>query len=98
GAPPPRAAVSIIPAMRQCHIFVVVLLALLSIRIGADQKALLGRWNLTGTPPHGDRVYWIDVSDTNGKLSVRFLNRGGSPVPIDDVRMEGDELVAQMQG
>ena len=73
-------------------------LAVLSMRLGADQKALLGRWNLTGTPPDSDRVYWIEVNDANGKLSVRFLNRGGSPVPIDDARMENDELVAQMQG
>jgi len=84
--------------MRQRHIFVAACLAVLSMRISADQKTLLGRWNLTGTPPDSDRVYWIEVNDANGKLSVRFLNRGGSPVPIDDARMENDELVAQMQG
>jgi hypothetical protein len=73
-------------------------LALSSITASADQKAFLGRWNLTGTPPTTDRVYWLEVKEESGKLSAMFLNRGGSPVRIDDVRMEGDELVAQMQG
>src|SRR5438552_18485827 len=84
--------------MRHCHAFVAVFLALLSVTIRADQKAFLGRWNLSGTPPNSDRVYWLEVKEENGKLSAMFLNRGGSPVRIDDVRMEGDELVLQMQG
>ena len=77
---------------------VTLFLALLSITMRADGKALLGRWNLSGTSPNSDHVYWLEVKDENGKLSAMFLNRGGSPVRIDDVRMEGDELVAQMQG
>src|SRR5712692_5908734 len=84
--------------MRQRHSCVTLLLALLSITMSADQKAILGRWNLSGTPPNSDRVYWLDVKEENGKLSAMFLNRGGSPVRIDDARMEGDELVLQMQG
>ena len=80
------------------HVLIAAFLAMLSMSISADQKALLGRWNLTGTPPNSDHVYWLEVKDESGKLSAMFLNRGGSPVRIDDVRMEGDELVLQMQG
>ena len=83
--------------MRRRHTLV-TLLALMSITMHADQKAFLGRWNLSGTPPNTDRVYWLEVKEDNGKLSAMFLNRGGSPVPVSDVRMEGDELVLQMQG
>src|SRR5207244_9272008 len=85
-------------AMRHRHTCVTLFLALLSITMSADQKAFLGRWNLTGTAPNSDRVYWLEVKEENGKLSAMFLNRGGSPVRIDDVRMEGDELILQMQG
>ena len=84
--------------MRHRHTCVTLFLALLSITLSADQKAFLGRWNLTGVAPNSDRVYWLEVKEENGKLSAMFLNRGGSPVRIDDVRMEGDELVLQMQG
>jgi len=78
--------------------FITVFLALLSMTISADQKAFLGRWNLSGAPPNSDRVYWLEVKDENGELAAMFLNRGGSPVRIDDVRLEGDEIVLQMQG
>jgi len=84
--------------MLTCHPLVTLFLALLSITMSADQKAFLGRWNLTGTSPNTDHVYWLEVKEENGQLSAMFLNRGSSPVRIDDVRMEGDELVLQMQG
>ncbi len=84
--------------MRQHHTLLAMFLAALSIAMSADQKSFLGRWNLSGTPPNSDRIYWLEVKDENGKLSAMFLNRGGSPVRIDAVRLEGDELVLQMQG
>src|SRR2546422_181978 len=84
--------------MRQHHMIVTMFLALLSIAMSADQKAFLGRWNLSGVSPNSDRVYWLEVKEDNGKLAAMFLNRGGSPVRIDEVRLEGDELVLQMQG
>jgi hypothetical protein len=62
----------------------------------ADSKAFLGRWNLTGTGENSNYVYWLEVNDQDGKLSGRLLNRGGSPVPLDSVSVEGDELVFQV--
>ena len=64
--------------------------------MSADQKAFLGRWNLTGTGAHTDRVYWLEVKDEGGKLSGMFLNRGGSPLPLESVKVEGDQLIFQI--
>ena len=33
------------------------------------------------------------MKDDGGKLSAKFLNRGGHPVPPENVRVEGDELI-----
>ena len=70
---------------------VVMLCAPLS--LSADQKAFTGRWNLTGTGAHTDRIYWLEVKDEGGKLSGMFLNRGGSPVAVESIKVEGDELI-----
>ncbi len=60
---------------------------------GADQKAFVGRWNLTGTGADSGAVYWLEVTEDAGQLSGMFLNRGGSPVKLALVKVEGDELV-----
>src|SRR5918994_131657 len=60
---------------------------------GADQKAFLGRWNLTGTAPENTGVYWLELKEDGGQLSGMFLNRGGSPVKLASVAVAGDELV-----
>ena len=56
-----------------------------------------GRWNFTGTGEHANRVYWLEVTDNNGQLSGMFLNRTGSPVPLETVRVENGELLFQMR-
>ena len=78
--------------MRSSRPFAAVLLAVLTMTLSADQNAFLGRWNLTST---GDNPapYWLEVKDEGGKLTARFLNRGGHPTPVENVRVEGDELV-----
>jgi 3-keto-disaccharide hydrolase len=66
----------------------------------AQTNPFLGAWNLTGAAPNEDNVYWLEVKDEGGKLSAMFLNRGGSPVPGNDVKITGDELtfVAAVSG
>ncbi len=54
-----------------------------------------GAWNMTGVAPDASYVYWLEVSETNGQLSGRFLNRGGSPTALAVVRVENNELVFQ---
>jgi hypothetical protein len=60
--------------------------------LAADQNAFVGRWNLTsgGDSP---APYWLEVKDEGGKLTAKFLNRGGHPTPVENVRVEGDELL-----
>jgi hypothetical protein len=58
----------------------------------ADTKALLGRWNIQSTDAATPGVYWLELTDTNGELSGRFLNRGGSPVKLASVSVTGDDL------
>jgi 3-keto-disaccharide hydrolase len=62
----------------------------------AQQQGFLGRWNLTGTGEDSNRIYWLEVTEQNGQLSGKFLNRGGSPVPPAKIALEGKELVWQL--
>jgi hypothetical protein len=84
--------------MRVLKYVVALLLAATVTSLAADQKAFLGRWNLTGTGENSGAVYWLEVKDDGGTLSGRLLNRGGSPVPLQSVTVEGDELVFQLAG
>jgi hypothetical protein len=61
-----------------------------------QNPGFLGRWNLTGTGQDANRVYWLEVTEKGGQLSGMFLNRGGNPVPLASVTVQGDELVLQL--
>jgi hypothetical protein len=61
----------------------------------AGQNPFAGRWNLTGTGPDADHVYWLEIKDDAGALTGMFLNRGGSPVPLFVVKVDKGELVFQ---
>ena len=78
--------------MPACRFLAALLVAAVTVTVAADQKAFLGRWTLTGTgdSPGG---YWLEVKEDGGKLTAKFLNRGGHPTAVDNVRVEGDELV-----
>ena len=58
----------------------------------AQQNPFLGKWNITGQGPHTNQVYWLEVKEDGGKLSALFLNRGGSPVPVENIKLEKDQL------
>jgi 3-keto-disaccharide hydrolase len=63
------------------------------------QHPVLGAWNMTGTAPDTDYVYWLDVSqEADGQLSGMFLNRTGNPVPLADVSLDGTSLVFHQRG
>lgn len=78
--------------MHSCRSLAALLLAVLTVTLAADQKAFLGRWNLTST---GDNpgAYWLEIKEEGGKLSAKFLNRGGHPTAVETIRVEGDELI-----
>jgi hypothetical protein len=83
--------------MRLLTIMAAALLVNVLLPAAAPQnQGFLGRWNLTGTGQDSDRVYWLEVTDTGGKLAGMFLNRGGSPVPVASIAVNGGELVFQL--
>ena len=59
--------------------------------VSAQSNPFLGAWNLTSAAPE-NYVYWLEVKDEGGKLSAMFLNRGGSPVPVQDVKIADGTL------
>ena len=61
----------------------------------AQQSPFVGRWNLTGTGPDTDKVYWLEVTQNGKELAGRFLNRTAHATPLAWIRVEGDELVFQ---
>jgi hypothetical protein len=78
--------------MRWHTLVLVALIAAVAAPAAAQTNPFLGAWNLTGDPPNDGNVYWLDVKDEGGKLSALFLNRGGSPVPVNDVKIADGEL------
>jgi hypothetical protein len=80
------------PSFRSCAAFAVLVTAVLTMTLAADQKSFLGRWNLTSG---GDNPapYWLEVKEEGGKLTAKFLNRGGHPTAVDNLRVEGDEMI-----
>jgi hypothetical protein len=79
----------------------VVLIAEATLKIAparADGNPFVGRWNLSGTGDAADRIYWLEIKEDGGKLSGMFLNRGGSPMPVQTIRIENGELIFQPAG
>ena len=50
---------------------------------GAQSNPFIGDWNITGDPPNEAYIYWLEVKDDGGTPTALFLNRGGSPVPVE---------------
>ena len=59
-----------------------------------SQNPFAGRWNLRGTGPDTDKVYWLEVTQKGDQLEGRFLNRSAHATPLAWVRVEGKELVS----
>ncbi len=64
----------------------------------AQKNPFIGKWNITGQGPQSNYVYWLEVKEDGGKISAMFLNRGGSPVPVENMKLEGDELIFNLPG
>ena len=80
----------------------IMLAALATVMVAGPARAqnnpFAGAWNITGDAPNQNYVYWLEVKDDGGKLSALFLNRGGSPVPVEDVKIENGELSFSLPG
>jgi hypothetical protein len=72
--------------------------ALAAMPAHAQTNPFLGAWNITGDAPNQAYVYWLEVKDEGGTPTALFLNRGGSPVPVKDVKVANNELTFTLPG
>ena len=57
-----------------------------------DKNVVLGRWDLTIYDIHGVYPSWLEISDTDGEYTGRFVGRFGHARPADYIHFDGDEL------
>jgi hypothetical protein len=85
--------------MRLCTIGLIGIAALaLAAPARAQSNPFVGAWNITGDAPNQGNIYWLEVKDDGGKPAVMFLNRGGSPVAGENVKITGNELTFKAGG
>jgi hypothetical protein len=70
---------------------IMILLALTSTAL-AQEKAYLGKWDITGAGKHADHVYWLEVRKEAGSLTGYFLNRGGSVLKVPAISVVDGNL------
>ena len=66
--------------------------ALLALTTAPAQTGFMGHWNMTGTGDNANVVYWLAVSEENGVVKGRFLNRASSPYDLANIKIENGEL------
>lgn len=71
------------------HLFLIAALGFTGLAQAADNP-YLGRWALT---LQGDRAGWLGVEEKDGGLASSVLWGGGSVLPTDGTKIEGDSLV-----
>ena len=81
--------------MRLKNIFTLLSLSLVCFGITAmaQDNPFLGKWDIAGVGPHGNYVYWLEVKEEGGKLTGSFLNRSGSVLPLEEIKIEGGDLI-----
>src|SRR4051794_41902056 len=83
--------------MRVRMIVFSVLLAA-SAALSAQQSPFVGRWNITGTGPDSDKVYFLEVKQNGAELEGLFLDRSAHATPVSWIRGENGELAWQYGG
>jgi hypothetical protein len=76
---------------------VAALVILAAVSAGAQTNPFVGTWNITPEAP-ATGAYWLEVKNDGGTPTVTFLNRGGSPVAAQDVKLSGNELSFRVGG
>ena len=75
--------------------FVTLSLVAATVVLSAQQNPFVGRWNLRGTGADTNKIYFLEVTQKDGKLEAIFLDRSAHATPVAWIRMEGNELVWQ---
>ena len=71
------------------HLFLLAALGFTTLAQAAENP-FMGRWALT---LQGDRAGWLGVEEKGGALSSSVLWGGGSVLPTDGTKIEGDTLI-----
>src|SRR6266852_4941615 len=75
-----------------------VLLVAASAVVAGQQNSYVGRWNITGTGPDTDKVYFLEVKQNGDQLEGLFLDRVAHATPVSWIRVENGELAWQYGG
>ena len=70
-------------------------LVVATVVLSAQQNPFVGRWNLRGTGPDTNKIYFLEVTQKDGQLQAIFLDRSAHATPVAWIRVEGNELVWQ---
>jgi hypothetical protein len=80
--------------MRLLSLFVsLIFIVVAAMLTHAQDNPFLGKWDISGTGPFSNHVYWLEVKMEDGKLAGYFLNRGGSVTKLPEIVIENQELV-----
>ena len=71
------------------------LLLVAPVAVSGQLNAYVGRWNIAGTGPDTDKIYWLEVKQNGNNLEGLFLDRTAHATPLAWIRVEGGELVFQ---
>lgn len=63
--------------------------------MSAQQNPFVGRWNMVGTAPDTDKIYFLEVTQKDGQLDAIFLDRSAHATKVASIKMENGELVFQ---
>jgi hypothetical protein len=77
---------------------VVVGVLLAASALSAQQNPYVGRWNITGTGPDTDKIYFLEVKQNGDHLEGLFLDRSAHATPVSWIRVENGELRWQYGG
>lgn len=55
-------------------------------------KPFLGRWDITLKAPGHEYPSWIEVTESNGKLSALFTSRWGNARPLPKIQVSGNQI------
>jgi len=73
-------------------LLVLLFMLALAVPSAAQEKAVLGKWDITATAADGKRIYWLEVKNDGGQLTGWFLNRGGSVFKLPAITIQDGEL------
>ena len=73
----------------------VLLVAVMVVETNAKRSPFVGRWNMVGTAPDTEKIYFLEVMQRGDQLSGMFLDRSAHATPVASIKVENGELVWQ---